>query len=104
MSNLETIQAYAQSTHKTHDTQYNQGRKDCIEGNIWTDNAKYFMLCENFHCYKEPTGDVAIQSTGKPQETVDKMLAMAGNERVTKGGAKITPIPVASPKLDFPNK
>lgn len=104
MGNLETIQAYAQKTSKTHDTKYNQGRKDCIDGNIWTDSAKYFLSCENFHCYKEPTGDVAIQSTGKPQETVDKMLAMSSNERVTKGGAKITPIPVASSKLDFPNK
>lgn len=103
MNTVDIISNYARNTSKTHDTQYNRGRKDCIAGNIWTEDAHYFLFCEQFQVYKESTGDVAIQSTGKPQETVDKMLAMADNESVTKGGAKITPIPVASPKLDFPN-
>lgn len=103
MNTVDIIRNYARNTSKTNDTQYNRGRKDCIEGNIWTDDAKYFLLCEGFQGYKESTGDVAIQSIGKPQETVDKMLAMVGNEKVTKSGAKITTIPVASPNLDFPN-
>ena len=103
MNNVDIISNYARNTSKTNDTQYNRGRKDCIERNIWTEDAKYFLLCDGFQCYKESTGNVAIQSTGKPQETVDKMLAMAGNESIAKSGAKITPIPVDSPKLDFPN-
>lgn len=38
----------ARKTHKAPlDAKYNRGRKDCIEGNIYSDDAKYFLMCEN---------------------------------------------------------
>ena len=60
----EQLQKYASRTSKTLDTQYNRGRKDCIDGNIFSIDAKYFMLVENIKltnyyetanqvCYKE---------------------------------------------------
>ena len=43
----EQIQEYALRTYKTHDSKYNQGRKDCIEGCITTKEARYFLEVEN---------------------------------------------------------
>lgn len=43
----EQIKKYALKTHKTHDSTYNQGRKDCIDGNIITKDACYFIEVEN---------------------------------------------------------
>lgn len=41
------IQEYALKTYKTHDSKYNQGRKDCIEGYVFTKEALYFIEVEN---------------------------------------------------------
>lgn len=45
--NKDQIREYALRTHKTHDSKYNQGRKDCIEGCITTKEALYFREVEN---------------------------------------------------------
>lgn len=44
---VNELQKYASHTNHTHDHEYNKGRKDCIEGYIYTKEAKYFQLVEN---------------------------------------------------------
>ena len=44
---VNELHKYASHTNSTHDHEYNKGRKDCIEGYIYTKEAKYFQLVEN---------------------------------------------------------
>lgn len=44
---VNELHEYASHTSITHDHEYNKGRKDCIEGYIYTKEAKYFQLVEN---------------------------------------------------------
>ena len=44
---IKEISEYASQTFPTHDYEYNKGRKDCIIGRIYTEEAKYFQLVEN---------------------------------------------------------
>lgn len=42
------LSKYARHTPKAPlDIQYNRGRQDCIEYNPYSDDAKYFLMCEN---------------------------------------------------------
>ena len=36
---------YARKERKTNDTQYNRGMKDTANGNHWTEDAKYYRMC-----------------------------------------------------------
>ena len=49
MANLGALQRFALNQPITKDTKFNKGRKDCIEGNIYTDAAKYFLQCVAYH-------------------------------------------------------
>ena len=44
---IEQLQIYASKISKTLDAQYNRGRKDCIDGYFYSEDAKYFMFVEN---------------------------------------------------------
>lgn len=49
---IEELQKYASKTSKTLDAQYNRGRKDCIDGYFYSEDARYFMLAENIRLIK----------------------------------------------------
>ena len=55
MANLGAIQSFALKQPITKDTKFNKGRKDCIEGNIYTDDAKYFLQCATY-CAEDEGG------------------------------------------------
>ena len=55
---IKQIQEYAEKTHRTIDTEYNRGRKDCIQGYTWTKDARYFMLVENIEANIEDYEDL----------------------------------------------
>ena len=43
---IKELQEYAQKASRTKDTKYNTGRKHCIDGYTFTDEAIYFMTVE----------------------------------------------------------
>lgn len=44
----QVIEFARKSTPAGQDTKYNKGRKHCIEGNIYSEEAHYFLLCSGF--------------------------------------------------------
>ena len=41
------LQYYAMRCPETNDHTYNEGKKNVVEWNFYTESAKYFLMCEN---------------------------------------------------------
>ena len=48
MTNINHIKELAIKEPVTKDTKFNKGRTDCIKGNPYTEEAKYFLFCINY--------------------------------------------------------